>query len=204
MSIFTKKTALRVLAAGFLLTVLAGWFRVAASSQRLPESVLRLHVVANSDSPQDQALKLKVRDAVLAEADRWCAGAETLEEANFQVCTHLEAITAAARRRVEAEGSSQRVNAQVTELAFPEKDYQGFTLPAGRYRALRVTLGEGEGQNWWCVVFPALCLPAASGDPLAQLPQDQREVAENPEGYRVELKLVEWYEALREWVSGAK
>jgi len=202
MSIFTKKTALRVLAAGFLLTVLAGWFRVAASSQQLPESVLRLHVVANSDSPQDQALKLKVRDAVLAEADRWCAGAETLEEANFQVCTHLEAITAAARRRVEAEGSSQRVNAQVTELAFPEKDYQGFTLPAGRYRALRVTLGEGEGQNWWCVVFPPLCLGSVTEESVETaaggvLSEDQVSLITGQDGgYVLKFRIIEWWEEL--------
>lgn len=202
MKAFDKHVLTRLIAAAFLLTAALGWLRVAGAAEQLPESVLRLHVVANSDSAEDQALKGKVRDAVLAEASVWCQGARTLEEANFQVCTHLEAITTAARETVEREGGGQAVSAQVTQLAFPEKEYEGFTLPAGRYRALRVTLGEGAGQNWWCVVFPALCLPAAGGDPLAQLPESQREIAENPGRYRVEWKLAEWVEELREWLRG--
>ena len=190
----------RVLACGFLLTLLLGWLRTAAAAEQLPESVLRLHVVANSDSPEDQALKLAVRDAVLEEAGKYCAGAGTLEEANFQVCTHLESITQAAQKVIAQWGAEDRAVAQVTEQYFPTKEYEGFTLPAGRYRALRVVIGQGAGHNWWCVVFPALCLPAAGEeDPLALLPEEQREAAQSR--YKVGFKVAEWFEEFKHWLG---
>lgn len=192
----------RALLCAFLLTSTLGWLRTAAAAEQLPENILRLHVVANSDSEEDQALKLAVRDAVLAEASKYCATASTLEEANFQVCTHLEAITQSAQSVIADWGASDRAAAQVTEMYFPTKSYEGFTLPAGRYRALRVTIGKGAGHNWWCVVFPALCLPAAAEeDPLALLPQEQREAAENSGRYKVGFKVAEWFAELKNLLS---
>jgi len=88
-------------------------------------------------------------------------------------------------------------------MFFPARDYETFSLPAGTYRTLRVTIGEGKGRNWWCVVFPALCLPAASEaeDVLSALPESQRDIVEHPQKYQVEFKLVEWYERLRAMLS---
>ncbi|RKJ41367.1 stage II sporulation protein R [Acutalibacter sp. 1XD8-33] len=198
-----KRFAARVMACGFLLAASCGWLRVAAASEQLPENILRLHVVANSDRQEDQDLKLRVRDAVLEEANRWCQGAETLEEANVQICTHLEGIRGAAENVIKANGFTDRATVQVTEEFFPTRTYENFTLPAGRYRALRVVIGEGEGHNWWCVVFPALCLPAAGEkDVLATLPENQRKVAQSPGRYQVEFKLAEWYEELKNWLAG--
>ena len=199
----TKWMARAILCA-LLLTAALGWLRAAGTAELLPENILRLHVVANSDSQEDQSLKLLVRDAVLEEADRWCAGAESLEEANREICTHLEGITQAAEETLREQGRGEEVRAWVTEEFFPTREYEGFTLPAGRYRALRVSIGRGEGHNWWCVVFPGLCLPAAGeeGEPLAQLPEGQRELVEHGGRYKVELKAVELYEKLREWIRG--
>ena len=198
-----KRFAARVMACGFLLAASCGWLRVAAASEQLPENILRLHVVANSDRQEDQDLKLRVRDAVLEEANRWCQGAETLEEANVQICTHLEGIRGAAENAIKANGFTDRATVQVTEEFFPTRTSENFTLPAGRYRALRVVIGEGEGHNWWCVVFPALCLPAAGEkDVLATLPENQRKVAQSPGRYQVEFKLAEWYEELKNWLAG--
>ncbi len=189
----------KALAAGFLLAALAGFFPFAAASQELPAKVMRLHVVANSNSPEDQAVKLKVRDALLEEAAGWYGDAGSLSDANFAICTHLESITKAANRTLAENGFSKSARAQVTDMYFPTRYYEGFALPAGTYRTLRVTIGQGKGKNWWCVVFPALCLPAAGdrGDLLGSLPDSQREIVENPQKYKVELKLVEWYEHLR-------
>lgn len=205
--IFVRKPLLaRAMACGFLVAACCGWLRVAAASEQLPENILRLHVVANSDSPEDQALKLAVRDAVLAEAAQWCRDAGSLEEANSLVCTHLEGIADAANKTIKANGFTDRASARVTEEFFPTRKYDTFTLPAGRYRTLRVDIGEAEGHNWWCVVFPALCLPAAQDDDrqdvLAGLPDSQRDVAENPGRFRVEFKLAEWYEQLKNWLAG--
>lgn len=197
-----KRTFLRAMACGFILAAVAGFFPFAASCGSLPENVVRLHVVANSDSRRDQAVKLKVRDAVLAEAAKWYGDAATMEEASAALCVHLEAIQAAADRVLLENGCPATAKVQVTDLYFPTRDYEDFSLPAGKYRTLRVTIGEGRGKNWWCVVFPALCLPAAEenrSDVLAALPESEREVVENPQKYRVKFKAVELYEELRKW-----
>ena len=192
------KTALCAL----LVACSLSWLAAAGPAEQLPENILRLHVVANSDSEADQALKLAVRDTVLPEAARWCEGAGSLHEANAGICTHLESISEAAQQTVNDNGFSDHVTATVTDEFFPTRRYDGFTLPAGRYRALRVVIGEGSGHNWWCVVFPALCLPAAQGeDVLSALPPDQRTVVED-EGIHVSFKLVELYEELKNWLAG--
>ena len=138
----TKRTAIlgRALACGFFLTVLAGFFPFAAASEELPQNIVRLHVVANSDSEEDQAVKLLVRDAVLEEAARWYGGARTMEEASARLCTHLESIAKTAQATLREQGMGYSATAQVTEMYFPTRDYESFRLPAGRYRTLRVTV----------------------------------------------------------------
>ena len=157
----------RALACGFALAALCRVFPGAAATAQVPGEVLRLRVVAHSDSREEQELKLKVRDGVLEEAAKWCQGAESLEEANTALCTHLQSIGKAAQAVLDREGSGHGCRVQVMDAYFPTKEYQGFTLPAGVYRTLQVTLGDGGGRNWWCVVFPALCLPGALSAPLS-------------------------------------
>ena len=176
------------------------WLAAAGPAEQLPENILRLHILANSDSEADQALKLKVRDAVLTEAARWCRGAGSLYEANAAVCTHLEGIAQAAGDVVKENGFTDAVTVTVTDEFFHTRKYEDFTLPAGRYRTLRVVIGEGSGHNWWCVVFPALCLPAAGDDVLGSLPPEQREAVKE-KGLRVSFKLVELYEELKNWLA---
>ena len=198
-----KRTLARALVCGFILAAAASFLPFAAASEQLPQHVLRLHVVANSNSEADQAVKLQVRDAVLREAARWYGDAENLEQANFAVCTHLQSLTKAANEALRENGFPMNAKAQVTDMYFPTRWYDGIALPAGTYRTLRVTIGEGEGKNWWRVVFPALCLPAAGSreDVLSALPESQREIVEHPQDYRVELKLLEWYEQLRDLLA---
>lgn len=197
-----KQRFIRAAGCGFLLAALVSLFPFAAASEVLPENILRLHVLAHSDDPADQAVKLVVRDAVLQEAQRWLEGTSSLEEANAAICPHLDSVRAAANQALARQGVPQRATVTVTDSWFPTRTYEGATLPAGVYRTLRVTIGEGCGQNWWCVVFPALCLPAAQqGDPLALLPEGQREVVEEP-GVEIKFKAVELYERLREALVG--
>ena len=112
----TKRTAIlgRALACGFFLTVLAGFFPFAAASGELPQNIVRLHVVANSDSEEDQAVKLLVRDAVLEEAARWYGGARTMEEASARLCTHLESIAKTAQATLREQGMGYSATAQVS------------------------------------------------------------------------------------------
>lgn len=197
-----KRILLRAAGCGFLLAALAGLFPFAAASEILPEHIVRLHVVAHSDDPRDQAVKLKVRDAVLAEARRWVGDAADQPEASAVLCLHLDSLRAAADQVLTAEGIPQRAAVQVTDGWFPTRAYGGFTLPAGVYRTLRVTIGEGRGHNWWCVVFPALCLPAAGEeeDPLALLPEGPRGVVEDPQ-VTIKFKAVEIYEKLKKLLT---
>lgn len=201
----TRKRRLlgKALVCGFVLAALCSFFPFAAACGQLPRDVVRLHVVANSNGAEDQAVKLLVRDAVLEEAARWYQGAGSMEEASSQLCTHLQSIAGAARQVLGEQGVGYSATAQMTEMYFPTRDYGDFRLPAGRYRTLRVTLGEGAGKNWWCVVFPSLCLPAATKEEaLLTLPEGERQVVEGGQDVQVKLKAVELWESLREWLRG--
>ena len=139
------------------LTALA--LRVQFEQTRLAAQLIRLHVVASSDDPADQARKLRVRDALLPEIaalTTGCTDADAAEAALRSGLPHLR-LTA-----FDALGTGESVRAGLADEVFPRRDYPTFSLPAGTYRALRIVLGAGEGHNWWCVAFPALCLPAAA------------------------------------------
>lgn len=122
---------------------------------------LRLHVVANSDSPEDQAVKLKVRDAVLKTAGPLLRDARNQEEAASRVQKLLPIIQQAANITLKAEGYHYTARVYLGTYEFPVRWYGETVFPPGRYQAVRVVLGEGRGHNWWCVLFPPLCLPAA-------------------------------------------
>ncbi len=128
------------------------------------EKVIRLHVVANSDSEEDQALKLKVRDEVLTVVSRICEenNCENIKQAHSIVEEHIDEIRVAADKCIRAEGYGYDVKVLLGEENYPTKNYEDLAFPAGRYLSLQVKIGEGEGENWWCVLFPPLCLSAAS------------------------------------------
>ena len=128
------------------------------------DNVIRLHVLANSDSEGDQALKLKVRDAVLAQTRGLLEGVEDKESAERIVRASLPQIKAAAERTVLAEGSDATVSVSLTREEYPRRTYESVALPAGEYLSLQVKLGDAQGKNWWYVLFPPLCLSAATAD----------------------------------------
>lgn len=125
--------------------------------------LVRLHVVAGDDTDAAQSLKLKVRDAVLLTAQELLAGCSDADSA-YQILTdRLSDIEDAACACAEANGFTGSVVAETGVYDFPDRDYDGISVPAGRYRAVRVTLGAGQGRNWWCVLYPTLCLPSEDG-----------------------------------------
>ena len=158
----TKKTTLRRWELALLLGMAAAalWgVRLDGEQAALADKVVRLHVLANSDTQEDQALKLAVRDAVLAATDGVVPPGAELEEAEQALTQALPAIADAGARVVGEQGYSYPVTASLEhDVWFPTKEYTDFAFPAGEYTALRVTIGEGGGRNWWCVVFPPLCL----------------------------------------------
>ena len=135
---------------------------ISSDKKQLSNDILRLHVVGASNGETDQAVKIRVRDAVLAAVEEVAAGADSKAEAQMLLSENLQALELAANGVLEEQGLTDRATVSLRKEEFPTREYDTFTLPAGVYDSLRVTIGEGQGRNWWCVVFPSLCLPAAS------------------------------------------
>lgn len=129
----------------------------AAIQKNLANEVLRFHVLANSDSEEDQALKMKVKESVLNYIDQEMPEEESLEETSEWVRRHTDELEEVAETVVLEEGDAYTVSAAVTTCWFPEKTYGDLTFPQGNYKALRIEIGEAKGQNWWCVLYPGLC-----------------------------------------------
>ena len=172
------------------------------SQEQLSEKVVRLHVLANSDSEEDQALKLTVRDAVLEEAERLLKRTENRGEAEGLLRGQLLELEQLANETVRNAGYEYPVTVKLEEVEFPTRTYEGFSLPAGEYLALRVLIGEAAGRNWWCVVFPPLCTVAAAEFPVIaeNAGFSDAEIAlitEETVGYVVKFKLLEWIQQCR-------
>lgn len=195
-----KRWELALLLALGLFLLLGVWLSSAHAA--LSGDVLRLHVLANSDSDADQALKLAVRDRVLAEAAGRLAGVSDRQEAERVLSASLEPLARAGAEAVAEAGYDYPVTVCLENTWFPTKEYDGFALPAGEYRALRVLIGAGEGRNWWCVVFPPLCLGAVSEPAQAAmeaLPESERAlIVGESGGYVLKFKLLEWWNNWRQ------
>ena len=130
---------------------------VSAVSNNLSDAVFRLHVLANSDSAEDQALKLKVRDSLLNYMNNICSNCTTKEEAISLANENKKNFQQIAEQTISENGYNYPVKINIDNFYFPTKNYGDITLPAGFYDALRVEIGEAKGKNWWCVMFPSLC-----------------------------------------------
>ena len=127
------------------------------------DPLIRLHVIADSDLPEDQAVKLEIRDAVLIRAGELLSGCESADSAWEVLSFSLPDLLDAAAVRARRLGCDDRISVQLGVFDFPDRTYGDVVVPAGEYRALRVIIGAGEGKNWWCVLYPGLCLPADGG-----------------------------------------
>ena len=152
-----------LMAAGAAIAVLLGSFGAfARECDEIPRYVLRLHIPANSDGEYDQKVKLALRDLVLEEYGAQLAECSSREEAVAEIQSLLPEIEERCCAFLERQGVDYGARAELTEMYFTTREYENVTLPAGDYLALRITLGSGEGHNWWCVMFPPLCIPMAS------------------------------------------
>ena len=199
------KRILLSLATGLLAAGIAamGWNLAQVGQQRegLTQSVLRLHIVADSDDPQDQAVKLAVRDALVSEYGQTLSQAESLEQAQELAGRLLPQMLDTARQTAAAQGCTLPVTGEVGELSFPAVSYEGYTLPAGEYQAVRIQLGEGEGHNWFCVLYPAVCLDSSVALEEGMSSQ-QKEMLTHPEDYEIRFALLDGLMALWNWVTG--
>ena len=167
------------------------------------ENTLRLHILANSDSPADQALKLKIRDAVLSHSGELFSGCDTRQKMVSAAQEQLSDIQRIAEQTAMHNGYDLPVTVSVTDMLFETRRYDNVLLPAGTYTAVRIELGEAAGKNWWCVLYPPLCVSAAQTgftEEEAQISDSLLQQEELPR-YRVRLAVVEWWESLCRWVK---
>lgn len=172
-----------------------------SSCSGIREKVLRLHVIANSDSVSDQSLKYTVRDELLKEGESIFSGSETVFQAEDKIREGLFYLKETAERTVREEGYAYSVNIDIGRTYFPTREYEDVTLPAGYYNAVRVIIGEGKGKNWWCVMFPPMCLPAAAKDSpeLSDvLSEKETDIVTGGKKYELRFWFVEKYYELRE------
>lgn len=153
------KTKEKILITGLIFTFLLTLTLTYANSvsRDIKNSVLRLHIVANSNSDADQNLKLKVRDRIIAESSYLFKDTNSPKEATEIASANLEKICAIAEDEIKKQGFSYTVNAKLGTFPFPTKTYGDITLPSGKYDALKIEIGESKGENWWCVMYPPLC-----------------------------------------------
>lgn len=180
----------------FLLVCLVWVGTLIADRQRLREELIRLHVVANSDSEEDQSLKLRVRDAVVESLQQGMADVTDTEQAKAYLQENLPKIESLANQVLEDAGCTDTVQVSLMLEEFGTRVYDTFTLPAGIYESLRIVIGDGAGKNWWCVVFPSLCIPATSEGfedtaAGAGFPDALTGALEGEEGYEVRFFLLD-------------
>ena len=187
---------------GLICAIMMSFSRFDAHCTELREGVLRLHILANSDSEADQRLKLKVRDKILsvtaASFETACDINQAIEIAN----NDIDEICAAASQVIKEEGYNYNVTASIEKNFFENRVYDDFTLPAAVYNSLTVRIGKSEGHNWWCVVFPGVCVKKKKKQGLEKAVSDgSADVAKNAPKYKMRFKTVEIYEKLRNKIS---
>ena len=175
---------------------LGTWAQAKQSS--LSSSLVRLHIIAVSDDEYEQSLKLRVRDGVLSYISPKLRDVKSAQQAQEIIKTELDGIKAAAES--SAEGRSVEVT--LSQEYYPTRNYEKFSLPAGKYQSLRVILGEGEGHNWWCVVFPPLCISAAEQEQAVEsMSEDVRGIVTEEDGYEYKFRILELWGELMELIG---
>ena len=174
-----------------------------ASAGTVKEDVVRLHILANSNSEIDQEVKLKVRDALLETNASILSDSVTKENAKEHFESSKDILLKTAKKTLKENGFNYNVKITLQEEYFNTRSYGNLTFPAGQYTALKVVLGDGEGKNWWCVMFPPLCVPAADGLETNETTADYltksgEKIVNGGEKYIVKFKFLEIYEELRD------
>ena len=176
-----------------------------AAADTVREECLRLHVLADTDSEADQSVKLQVRDAILEETGELFRSCLTAGEAVSRASERKEEIEAVAERVLRENGFSYGAEVFIEEEYFGTRQYEGVSLPAGNYTALKVVLGEGEGHNWWCVMFPPLCLPAVTekqeDSVYGVFGENGGNLVTGKSGYKVKFRIVEIVENIIEAIK---
>lgn len=202
------------LIAAVIISNVSGFESFKKSYDKLQNGVLRMHILANSDSEEDQKLKLKVRDRLLEYSEDIFGDETDIEDVKHNVSRNLNKIKEIAEKVIEENGFSYDVNCKLVNMEFDERVYDDITMPAGTYDALRVTIGNAEGKNWWCVMYPPLCVPAVSDKNIEEdktvsasknsedmFDDGEYDMLTNPEKYEVKFKILEVYKSLKKKIQ---
>lgn len=168
------------------------------TSESISEEVFRLHILANSDSNEDQSLKLKVRDKILAESENLFINCKNLSDVINVSKNNIDYFEKLADECIKENGCNYKTKVYVDKEYFNTREYEKITLPSGVYNTLKIEIGEAKGHNWWCVMFPAICLPAVSDDEINNiLSDDEIELINSNNKYEIRFKIVEIYEKIK-------
>lgn len=178
-----------------LLTWLAG---ILHDKIELQDNIIRLHVLANSDSVQDQANKIQVKNAVVSYLDSQMQSLQSKEEATAYLLSHIDEIEQIANQTLNDLGCCDTAKVSLSRAAFTTRVYDTFSLPAGCYDSLKIQIGQASGQNWWCVVFPALCIPKTTqevSDVAASSGFDDSltNTLTEKHGYKIRFFILDWF-----------
>lgn len=184
------------------ITLCTGLYAKAAQNQ-LAGELVRLHVVANSDSDSDQRAKLKVRDCILEILTPQLEKIHSISDAEAVINSALPLLSQAAVQSLQDSGKYYPATAKLCLESYPTRNYSGFSLPAGDYVSLQVILGEGKGHNWWCVVFPPLCMASVEDeDAFSKLPEGSRDlITSDGTGYKLKFRIIELYGEMKQALS---
>lgn len=184
---------------GMIIAVLFSVIGFEKECCNIRNDVVRLHILANSDSDEDQRVKLSVRDALLNSSKELFNGTINKDNAEQALKINKDELIRTANKVLKENGFNYTTQIYLTEEYFTTRTYENFTLPAGEYMALKVVLGNGEGHNWWCVMFPPLCLPAASknADIDAVFGESGAEIIQNAAKYEMRFKIIEIIESIK-------
>lgn len=186
-------------ALGLVLTLIFSVVSFGLSCNDIRESVVRLHILANSDSYEDQNIKLFIRDKLLESGNELFSGSMTVDTAYSYLSDNKEEIELYINNILVEEGFNYAAKVCLIKEYYATRTYETFTLPAGEYLSFKIILGNGEGHNWWCVMFPPLCLPAASEntDINAVFDDDCVKIVKSTDKYEIRFKIVEIFEKIR-------
>lgn len=202
------KMILTAALAAVVLTAIFAFTYFAAGASAVQSSTVRLHVLAQSDSKEDQRIKLAVRDAILKQDTALISAGVNTKNAESAYAASVEKLESTANEVLLQNGVSYRAHAVFCHEYYPTREYGSLTFPAGVYTSVKILLGSGSGHNWWCVLFPPLCVPAAEGGVEPDKDALDTYVTENGEKiltsgtkYKAGFKVLEWYEKLHEKLS---
>ena len=196
---FSKKIKISI-CVSMIVAIIFSICSFAKTSEQIRSDVLRLHVIANSDSSVDQNLKIRLRDFLLEEGKSIFDGSVNVENAVKKIEPQIPALEKSAKEFIRASGFDYDVKIFLSREYFTTRTYETVTLPAGKYLALRVIIGSGEGHNWWCVMFPPMCVPAADKkDEIENIfTEDEIKLVESSPKYEIRFKVVEICEGIKE------